>query len=251
MKKLAALAVLTAGAVALPTLGFADEGTVRVRAGLAAVNYSSPVDTGVPDLESDYAALTLGGSYITQTGWFADLGLRTSLSAEWNSKDVFGGVKDDAFSRTETTFTAGKSLGDGLAVFGGLQLSKSKLTFSPANTVFSGDEDLTQEGKLWFVGVSKALPMGGGSLSLSGALGILKQETKWSSGFKSADPVAFADEKSDTGAGFSLGVAYSYPISKGLSVMGDLRGQSYSVKYSGESSKETVTSLGVSVVGQF
>lgn len=251
-KKLAALAVLTAGATALPSLGFAEEGTVRVRAGVASVNFSSPVDTGKPDLESKYAALTLGGSYITQTGWFADLGLRSSLSAEWNTKELFGGVKDDDFSRTETTFTVGKSLGDGLAVFGGLQLAKSKLTFSPDNTVFVGDENLTQEGQLLFVGVSKALAVGGGSLSFSGALGTLKQEAKWSGGFKASfDPDSFADEKSDTGTGFSLGVAYSYPLGKSLSVMGDLRTQSYSVKYSGESAKETVTALGVSVVGQF
>jgi hypothetical protein len=244
MRKLAALAVLTVGAAALPGSVFAQDGTVRVRAGLASVNYTSPVQ-GSPDLESNYAALTLGGSYITQSGWFADLGVRTSLSAEWNTKEVFGGVKDDDFSRTETTVTVGKSLGDGLSVFGGLQISTSKFSLSAANTITGNNEDLTFDGQLWFAGASKSLPVGGGSLSFSGALGVLQQELTYSQGF------GLPAEKSDSGFGASLGVAYSYPLSKSLSVMADLRGQSYSVKYSGESNKENVASFGVSAVGHF
>jgi hypothetical protein len=249
MKKLAALTSLTAAIAALPCFALAEEGTVRVRAGLASVSYVSPSsDPADADVEATYGAFTLGGSYVTADGWFFDLGLRQSMSAKWNSKEVDGVPSDDDFSRTETTISIGKGLGDGLSVFGGLQLAKSEQTGSKDNYAafgFTQDQSIELDSTLWFLGVSKAIPAGGGALNFSGALGVMKQEVTLS------EEICGCSIKSDTGVGFSLGAAYSYPINKGFSLVADLRGQSYSVKYEGESNKESVGSLGLSAVAQF
>lgn len=246
MKRFAALAVLTAGALALPSLALADDGAFRVRAGLASVSYVSPgTDPGDPDLKSTYGAVALGASYVSSTGWFGDIGFRNSLSAEWNAKDL-GFDRDDDFKRNEVTVSIGKALGDGLAVFGGVQTTKAELTISASNTIggFSlGEFKAEEKGTLFFAGASKAFAAGPGNLTVSGALGVLSK--------KLTDNQGSPEEKSDSGAGVSLGAAYAYPLTQKVSLLGDLRYQSYSVEWSGQKARENVTSLGVSVVGQF
>lgn len=248
MKKNAAIVgVLLAGTFASAAC-FAQDSAVRVRAGLAAVSYVSPDSSGV-DFKSSYAAAQIGASYITGSGWYGDLAMRTSLSAKWNTADIIGnpGAEDDDFSRNEVTLTIGKSLGNGLAVFAGLQVVSAEATLSKTNSGLPADESITLDNTIAFVGASKSIPVGAGSMSFSGALGVLKEETKNSAG------LGGGTQKADTGAGFSLGAGYSHPITQAVSVLADLKFQTYSVKYPGstDSSNQTVTSLGLSVVGQF
>lgn len=252
MKKFAALAVLTAGAIALPSLAMAQEGgAFRVRAGLAAVNYVAPDgSSNTPDIESSYAALALGGSFVSGGGWFVDLGLRRSLGAEWNAQEAWGASKDDEFSRTETTLSVGKALGGGFAVFGGVQLAKNEFTAPDAFGFTGVKQEMTSDSTVYFVGGSKAFPVGSGALSVSAALGLMKQDFEIAtSGFGSSNTQTM---KSDSGFGYSLGAAYNLPLSQKLSLLADLRFQSYSVEYPNVGSNdEQVTSVGVSVVAQF
>lgn len=242
MKKLVLVSLL-AGLTAAPLLANADEGAVRVRAGLGAVNFVSPSGSvNDPDLESTYAAVTVGGSYISAGGWFIDLGLRNSLSGEWNATEhqddaFFYYPNDGKFVRKETTLTVGKAIGSGWSLFGGMQSSKMEISYP--ETVAYFPFTLDAKGRLVFLGVSKGLPIGSGSLSISGALGSYSQE------------FAGGLVKSDGGAGASLGLSFSYPFTNSLGMTVDVRGQSYTVEYFGESAKENVGSVGLALVGTF
>lgn len=247
MKKLIPLVPLLVG-LSLSQNVLAQDSAVRVRAGVAAVSFVAPSTTpGSPDLESDYTALVLGGSYVTANGWFGDATWRGSAGAKWNTGEVVGipGVEDQDFSRNEVTLTAGKFLGDGLSVFGGAQFIQSELDIAGNISVTGNAESITVDDTVLFVGVAKSFSIGNGSLNVSGALGVMNEETSFSAGLNSPA------EDSDNGFGYSLGAGYSHPLTSFLSIQADLRYQSYSVKYQGEASDQKVTAAGVAVVGQF
>lgn len=242
MKKKLMISLL-AGLIGVPTVGFAQDSKIRVRAGLSSVNYVSPSTTpGNPDFKSTYAALIAGGSLITSSGLFVDLGIRKSLSAEWNATDL-NWANDDDFARNEITLTLGKALDSGFAVFGGVQSSTAEATLSTANTGLLSDIVIETTGRLLFCGVSKSMPLGSGSLNVSLAVGLYGQTTD--------NNVGAPSEKSTNGGGASLGGSYSLPLGNGLSLIGDLRYQSYAVEYSGDPSKENVGSASLALAAQF
>lgn len=247
MKKLIPLIPLLVGA-GLAQNASAQDSAVRVRAGVAGVSFVAPSTTpGTPDLESDYTALVLGGSYVTAGGWYGDLGWRGSTGAKWNAGEVVGNpaVEDQDFSRNEVTLTVGKLLGDGLSVFGGAQFIQSSLDLAANISISGNQESVDVDDTILFVGVAKSFAIGSGSLNVSGALGVMNEETSYSAGFN------LAAEESDNGVGYSLGVGFSHPLTSFLSIQADLRHQSYSVEYQGVDSEQKVTAAGVAVVGQF
>jgi hypothetical protein len=245
--KNSALAGLLMAATLTCAPSYAQDSSLRVRAGFAGVGYVQPDSSG-KDIESMYGAAQVGASYVTAGGWYGDLAVRTSLAAKWNTGDIIAGAKDDDFSRTETTLTIGKGFGDGLAVFAGVQVASSELTLSKANTGRPADGSITIDDTIVFAGLSASYPAGPGSVSLSGALGILTEEQTVSPGLPGAGTY-----KADPGAGLSLGAAYSHPVTKALSILADIRMQFYSVKYPNlqAQSNQTLVSMGVSIVGQF
>lgn len=240
MKKTLVAISLTALSLA-PLVAQAEGGLLRVRGGLAAVSYVFPSPNGMPDQKSSFGAMTLGGSYVTEGGWFIDLATRNSLGAKWNAKEyneAQGEFTEDAdFSRDELTLTLGKSLGSGWALFGGVQASTLEQVF-PATTS-GGESTWKQDGSLTFLGVSKAFSMGSGALSVSGALGSLKYDfPEWAG-------------QPDRGAGGSLGVTFTYPFTNNLGIAADARFQRYTIKWQDTDFDENINSLGVSLVGQF
>lgn len=240
MKK--SLAVVTLTCLSLsPLLAQADGGLLRVRGGLASVSYVFPSPAGAPDQKSTFGALTLGGSYVTEGGWFIDLATRNSLGAKWNAKEfneAQGEVTDDAdFSRDELTLTLGKSLGSGWALFGGVQASTLEQVFPATST--GAESTWKQDGSLTFLGVSKAFSIGNGALSVSGALGSLKYDfPDWAG-------------QPDRGAGGSLGLTFTYPFTNNLGLAADARFQRYTLKWQGSDFDENIGAVGLSLVGQF
>lgn len=231
---IAGLAACTVSATAMA------ENTVRLRAGVAAVQYVAPDPNG--DIKSDFNALLLGATLITDAGWFFDLGSRTSTSAKWNAQDLFPPLSDQDFERRDLTLTVGKALGNGLSVFGGYQAGDSELTLD--STPLGGTKDwLKQKTQGFFVGVGKGFAVGNGTLALSGALGMMKAEI--------TDSFGGPTEKSDSGSGVSLGLAYNYFFTKSIGITADLKYQSYRLKYADFSGDERLTQLGLSLVGQF
>ena len=242
-KCVTAIAVLAVCATVIPATA-AAENTVRLRAGVARLNYVSPDPSG--DLKSDFNALLLGATVITESNWYVDLGSRTSMSAKWNTSELFGdvfpGIEDQDFDRKDYTLTVGKALGDGLSVFGGFQNGESELKIDL--TPFGGiAEWIKQKTQGFFGGVGKGFSMGNGVLALSGAIGIMNAEISYSDGSPS--------DKSDSGSGVSLGVAYNYFFTKNIGITAELKHQSYKLKYTDFSGDERLTQLGVSVLGQF
>lgn len=224
---------------------FAEE-PFRIKAGLSMGTYTSPCgQPNCPDLKADLNMLNVSGTYVfAESGMFVDLGLRTTVgNNKWNSGMVTGGFLPDApVTRSETSITIGKMLQDGYHVFGGYQTNESKLTLDYAAIGFPPNDEWTLKLQGFFLGGGKAISIGSGYLSLTGTL------SRMSGTITTALPPTFSNSWG-AGTGYSLGAAYSYPITNMLSVVPEIKRQAF--KPSGWTLADTMDTIGVSVTAKF
>lgn len=140
----------------------------------------------------------LGGS-VAYKNFFADVAYNTSLADIQDAyrspipEPIIPGEVDliynNRFSRDELTLTLGYSLTSKFSIFGGYRLSHRDLTTNPdfefrAPPGFaylpdkaSVETNYDDQAKGPFIGTSYALPLGGGVLAMSAALGFFSQES--------------------------------------------------------------------------
>lgn len=246
--KLVAVSVL---AIAAQSTACADEAIsdtpLRVKVGLTTGTYTSPsTQTGRPDLKGNLQMLNVGLTYVdTSTGIFVDLTNRSSVgNSTWNTDAISNAFTPSPFKRAETAISVGKMLSDGYHVFGGYQVSNMNLDAnSPQFPQLNDQYQLKLKG--FFVGGGKALQLGEGWLSMTGSLAMM------GASFSNTNTATYGNLSSSQGAGlgYSLGVAYSYPMTHVLSIVPDMKYQAY--KPSGWTKADTVTSVGVNLLAKF
>lgn len=137
-------------------------------------------------------------------------------------------------------------MGDGLFAFGGYQSQEttSELNDPTPPAYFSSDKQ-TLSG--FFVGAGKAISLGQGWLSATGALAMMGSKFSWNDRYLGVSRSGSSSR--DPGLGYSLGLSYSYPINEMFDVVGEGKYQNYKPK--GWKTADIVTSFGLNVVAKF
>lgn len=223
----------------LASVSHSQEATVRGRLGISQNSFTTLWSGG--DIKTNYQSLNAGATYIMSSGWYVDGGVKSALSAKWNSIEAAGDTIDRSFKRNDYTLTVGKSLSDNWQLFGGYQNSQSSMAIS---TTSPPEEKFSVKG--YFVGVGKTIPVAVGSINLNASVGSMKGHLVDASGY---------GNNSNGGSGSSYGVSYSYPLSDKTSLAFDYKQQSY--KYNFDSSspltsgKDKMSMIGASFSYQF
>ena len=226
----------------------------RLYGGLAPTSYKISFDQNAPvgysnqTAKSNYTAANLGLTWISPKGIYVDFAASQSLSATndlWNSVP---NTPPQDFSHDTYTLTGGYShaFGQGASVsgFGGYTVSNTQLN-APSVLGFTKDKFDSQG---IFVGAGGGIPALRGQFTGSVAIAVMKG--KWT------DDAGFNNTADATG-GFSLGGAYTYPITPALGVTADLRYQQYKYNFgvvagtAAYTVTEKITSLGVRLGYQF
>ena len=231
------VAILASGFTVSSAL--ADEGVIRVKAGLGFASYSAPY--GNNEITTNYTTQGAGVTYIWPSSVFVDLATKSSTqNSSYNAKNVFGGLvtSDQPFARTENTLTVGKSIENSI------QLNTGIFT---ADTVFN----LAQYGQFSqkMVGLTAGAGKGflidegrAGSIGVSGTVALLNA--------KNSDRFGVVTN-SNLSYGLSLGAVYNYAITKNISVLADGKFQTYLITYPGFSGDERILSSSLSLLAQF
>jgi hypothetical protein len=203
--------------------------------------------------KSSYLATNAGLTWVSPKGIYVDLSGQLSGGSAthdlWKDSTV---SKDQDFKRDAYTLTGGYSHGfaSGVSVsgFGGYTHGKTTLSAPLGATVPSSagplvinfSKDIFESNGI-FLGVGTGMPALRGQFSAS--LAIAGMKGKWK------DDNTF-NNTADTTVGFSLGGAYTYPITPALGITADLRYQQYKYNFgvvttTAYTVTEKVTSLGV------
>ena len=224
----------------------------RIYGGVAPTTYKISFDQNAPNFggglnysnktaKSSYTAVNIGLTWSSPKGIYVDLAASQSLSATHDLWDSVASQKQD-FSHDTYTLTAGYShpfaQGASVSGFGGFISSNTVLNAPSPPFGFSKDKFDSQG---IFVGAGAGVPALRGQFSGSVAIAGMKGKWKDDSGFNNT---------ADTTFGFSLGGAYTYPITPALGVTADLRYQQYKYNFgvvttAGYTVTEKITSLGV------
>jgi outer membrane protein with beta-barrel domain len=217
----------------------------RVYGGLAPTTYKISFDQNAPysnqTAKSSYTAANLGVTWISPKGIYVDFAAQQSLSAHHDLWDSVTSQKQD-FSHDTYTLTAGYShpfaQGASVSGFGGFTKSTTVLHAPRPPFAFSKD---TFDSQGIFVGAGAGVPALSGQFSGSIALAVMKGKWKDDNTFNNT---------ADATVGFSLGGAYTYPITPALGVTADLRYQQYKYNFdvvttSAYTVTEKIASLGV------
>ncbi len=223
MRTIVAGAMLTAATFAIPEIAIAQEGLVRVRAGVASTNYNLKFDDVGPyaggEAKSSYTARGLGLTFISSGGFYVDILGQTSGDA---THDLWKPRPDQKFSRDDFTLTLGVSFPSGsgaLSVFGGLKSGTSELTTPAGIRAYTYDRF---ESTGVFFGLGYGFPAAGGQIGINGALAAMSG--KWT------DDAGFNNE-ADYTFGFSFGLSYTYTFGRNFGVIADFKTQSYSYDF--------------------
>jgi len=218
----------------------------RVYGGLAPTSYKISFDQNAPAgysnqaAKSSYTAANVGLTWISPKGIYVDFAAQQSLSATHDLWNSVTSQKQD-FSHDSYTLTGGYShaFAQGVSVsgFGGYTVSNTQLN-APSVLGFTKDKFDSQG---IFVGAGAGVPALRGQFSGSIALAGMKGKWKNDSTFNNT---------ADTTFGFSLGGAYTYPITPALGVTADLRYQQYKYNFgivttAAYTVTEKIASLGV------
>ena len=212
----------------------------RVYAGIAPTAYSVSFDNGAPPAyagktaKSSYLATNAGLTWVSPKGIYVDMSGQLSGGSAthdlWKDSTV---SKDQDFKRDAYTLTGGYSHGfaSGVSVsgFGGYTHGKTTLSAPLGATVptsvgpfvINFSKDIFESNGI-FLGVGTGMPALRGQFSASLALAGMKGKWKNDSTFNNT---------ADTTFGFSLGGAYTYPITPALGVTADLRYQQYKYNF--------------------
>ncbi len=218
----------------------------RLYGGLAPTSYKISFDQNAPvsysnqTAKSSYTAANVGVTWISPKGIYVDFATQQSLSATHDLWNSVTSQKQD-FSHDSYTLTGGYShafaQGPSVSGFGGYTVSNTQLN-APSVLGFTKDKFDSQG---IFVGAGAGVPALRGQFSGSIALAGMKGKWKNDSTFNNT---------ADTTFGFSLGGAYTYPITPALGVTADLRYQQYKYNFgivttAAYTVTEKIASLGV------
>ena len=217
----------------------------RLYAGLAPTSYKISFDQNAPysnqTAKSSYTAANVGLTWISPKGIYVDFAAQQSLSAHHDLWDSVTSQKQD-FSHDTYTLTGGYShpfaQGASVSGFGGYTVSNTVLHAPRPPFAFSKD---TFDSQGIFVGAGAGVPALRGQFSGSVAIAVMKGKWKDDNVFNNT---------ADATVGFSLGGAYTYPITPALGVTADLRYQQYKYNFdvvttAAYTVTEKITSLGV------
>ncbi|HEY6242217.1 MAG TPA: hypothetical protein VIW78_15435 [Burkholderiales bacterium] len=234
--------------------------------GLAPTSYSISFDNNAPPgyagktAKSNYVAGNLGLTWISPKGIYVDLsGQLSGPNAThdlWQDSTV---SQPQDFTHDSYTLTGGYSHGfeSGASVsgFGGYTYEKTTLAAPRGATVPSSAGPLvinfskdTFESSGIFIGAGGGYPALAGQFSGSVAVAGMKGTWKDDNGFNNS---------ATTTVGFSLGGAYTYPITQSLGITADLRFQQYKYDFGAANTPtaytvtEKITSLGVKLGYRF
>jgi hypothetical protein len=236
--KFSKLACGTAIALMFSSVANAD---FRARVGFSDQSMDSVYSGGL--VTADYSSTNYGLTYAFDNGYYLDYGTKLGEDTDTNLRGNYPGSE---FSRDETTITLGKSLGDGLSVFGGITETEYSvpLGFTPIGAF---TEHLDSDGL--FIGVGKSILLDTGVLSLSFAYADLDMDLTYE-GFNGT-PISF------TGDGFSYSAAYVYPVNDQIAVNFEYRNQEYNYTSAGNQlsgtldQDDTVSQLGINLLYSF
>jgi len=241
--------------------------TFRVYAGLAPTTYSIAFDNNGPTgytnktAKAKYVATNVGFSWISPERIYVDLSLQRSGGGATHDfwKDATGGNPpgpDQKFSNDSEVLTAGYihvlSEGQTLSGFGGLRHGKTTLAAPRGGAIPAGlitwSKDFFDSRGVFF-GAALGMPALGGSISVSGALALMRG--KWT------DDVSFSSN-ADSTVGFSLNASYTYRFAQAWGVTADYRYQTYNYAFNQNSAvflpyhvTEKINSIGARVSYQF
>ncbi len=219
----------------------------RIYGGLAPTSYKISFDQNAPvgytnqTAKSSYTAANVGLTWISPKGIYVDFAAQQSLSATHDLWSSVTSQKQD-FSHDSYTLTGGYShaVAQGVSVsgFGGYTVSNTVLHAPRPPLAFSKD---TFDSQGVFVGAGAGVPALRGQFS--GSIALAGMKGKWT------NDNTF-NNTADTTFGFSLGGAYTYPITPALGVTADLKYQQYKYNFGIVTTAvytvtEKVTSLGV------
>lgn len=218
----------------------------RLYGGLAPTSYKISFDQNAPysnaTAKSSYTAANVGLTWISPKGIYVDFAASQSLSATHDLWNSVTSEKQD-FSHDTYTLTGGYThafaQGASVSGFGGYTASSTVLHAPRPPFAFSKD---TFDSQGIFVGAGGGIPALGGQFTGSIAIAVMKGTWK--------DDNVFSNTADATG-GFSLGGAYTYPITPALGVTADLRYQQYKYNFdvvagtAAYTVTEKITSLGV------
>ncbi len=219
----------------------------RLYGGLAPTSYKISFDQNAPvgysnqTAKSSYTAANVGLTWISPKGIYVDFAAQQSLSATHDLWNSVTSQKQD-FSHDSYTLTGGYShaFAQGVSVSGFGGIISSNTVLNAPNPPFGFSKDKF-DGQGIFVGAGAGVPALRGQFSGSIAIAGMKGKWKNDSGFNNS---------ADTTFGFSLGGAYTYPITPALGVTADLRYQQYKYNFgivttAAYTVTEKITSLGV------
>lgn len=218
----------------------------RLYAGVAPTTYKISFDQNSPygsvTAKSSYTAVNAGLTWISPKGIYVDFAASQSLSAHHDLWNSVTSEKQD-FSHDAYTLTGGYShafaQGASVSGFGGYTTSTTVLHAPRPPLLFSKD---TFDSQGIFVGAGAGVPALRGQFSGSVAIAGMKGKWRDDNGFNNT---------ADTTFGFSIGGAYTYPITPALGVTADLRYQQYKYNFgvvaatNAYTVTENITSLGV------
>jgi len=219
----------------------------RVYGGLAPTSYKISFDQNAPvgysnqTAKSSYTAANVGVTWISPKGIYVDFAVQQSLSAHHDLWNSVTSQKQD-FSHDTYTLTGGYShaFAQGVSVsgFGGYTVSNTVLHAPRPPLAFSKD---TFDSQGIFVGAGAGVPALRGQFS--GSIALAGMKGKWTND-------STFNNTADTTFGFSLGGAYTYPITPALGITGDFRHQQYKYNFgivttAAYTVTEKITSLGV------
>ena len=205
----------------------------RARIGFSDVSMDSVWSGG--SFSSDYSSTNYGLSYAFDNGFFVDYSLRVGDDDDSPSNGSVPLGSLGGFSRDDVAYTLGKSLGDGLSVFGGITESEYQVVVFPGSEM-EFTEFIETDG--FFLGVSKSYLFDTGVLSLSLAYADMDLDLSYS---------FLQDSIADTGDGFSYSIGYIYPVNDVVSINAEYRSQSYSFSLA----DDEVNHLGLNLLYSF
>lgn len=229
MKKIVAIVAGVIASAVAPTTVMADDGVFRARVGVSSNDFETVWSGGT--LKTDYTALNLGLSYISESQWYGDIAYKTDTSATWNTRELLSpDLNDEDYGRRDITVTVGKVLDNGVQLFAGYQNSRATMALPEiAQELFGwvAEEEFNVDG--FFMGVGRSFSVGSGSLNLNASYGKMDGELVDAQGISN---------DGDDGKGYSLGASYSYVLGDAVSMTFEVKRQSYSYSYSNPSNPD-------------
>src|SRR6266513_4332848 len=206
----------------------------RLYGGLAPTAYKISFDQNAPNFggglnysnktaKSSYTAANIGLTWASPKGIYVDFAAQQSLSATHDLWNSVPNTPPQDFSHDPYTLTGGYShafaQGASVSGFGGYTVSSTVLHAPRPPLAFSKD---TFDSQGIFIGAGGGIPALRGQFSGSIAIAVMKGKWTNDAGFNNT---------ADATGGFSLGGAYTYPITPALGISADLRYQQYKYNF--------------------